>query len=81
MGLETLSGLALCGVGIITLVMFAIIERYDSKGLIALITEHSRPSLAVWLLSNAAFLFAPRTTINAIGLLIERKLHDPHEAD
>lgn len=72
MDIQTLSGLALSSVAGALMALFAIIERYDSRALLLLLTVQPRPYWAMWLLNVTATLFAPRTALKAMGQLLER---------
>jgi hypothetical protein len=72
MDIQTVSALALSSVAGVLIVLFGIIERYDSRTLLLLLTVQPRPYWAMWLLNITATLFAPQTALKAMGHLLEK---------
>jgi hypothetical protein len=71
MDIQTVSALALSSVAGALMVLFGVIERYDSRTLLLLLTVQPRPYWAMWLLNVTATLFAPQTALKAMRQLLE----------
>lgn len=69
---QILSGIVFFGAASVLMVLFGIVERYDSSRLFWLLTNSRRYGRAMWLLNIAAALFAHDTALKAMGHLLER---------
>lgn len=69
---QILSGIAFFGVAAVLMVLFEIVERYDSSRLFWLLTNPRRYGRAMWLLNITAALFAHGTALKAMGHVLER---------
>ncbi len=69
---QILSGIVFFGAASVLMVLFGIVERYDSSRLFWLLTNPRRYGRAMWLLNITAALFAHDTALKAMGHLLER---------
>ena len=69
---QILSGIAFFGAAAALMVLFGIVERYDSSRLFWMLTNPQRYGRAMWLLNITAALFAHDTALKAMGHLWER---------
>ena len=68
---QILSGIAFFGSAAVLMVLFGIVERYDSSRLLWMLTNPQRYGRAMWLLNITAALFAHDTALKAMGHLLE----------
>ena len=68
---QILSGIAFFGSTAVLMVLFEVVERYDSPRLLWLLTNPRRYGRAMWLLNITAALFAHGTALKAMGYLLQ----------
>ena len=71
MDIQTLSSIALSSMGLMLMVMFWLIERYEPHVLLYMLVNPRKPAWATWLLGVTAMLFAHRTALRAMGYSLE----------
>ena len=57
--------------GLMLMVMFWLIERYEPHLLLYMLVNPRKPAWATWLLGVTAMLFAHRTALRAMGYSLE----------
>lgn len=71
MDIQTLSSIALSSMGLMLMVLFGLIERYEPHVLLYMLVNPRKPVWATWLLGVTATLFAQRTALRAMGYRLE----------
>ncbi len=72
--IQTLLGVTLSSMGLMLMVLFGIIERYEPHVLLYMLVNPRKPAWATWLLSVTAALFAQRTALHAMGYWLEEEM-------
>ncbi len=73
MDIQTLSSITLSSMGLMLMILFGLIERYEPHVLLYMLVNPRKPVWATWLLGVTATLFAQRTALRAMGYRLEEE--------